>query len=167
MGHSTETEASPYIELNGAAISPNDSESGLILPYESDIDPLGTFASTDEVEVLLIDNEGSERSLGEVSLKKSALNEVRLIKVRSAANSLKEGDTVFFRTKQDRASYRKRKAALERLLDHEGVLPDLLELFDPACAKDATRYDIPVTDADFARYDREDQHGNKISVVCR
>ncbi len=160
----TETEASPYIELNGAAIFPNDSESGLILPYESDIDPLGTFASTDEVEVLLIDSEGSEKSLGDVSLKKSALNEVRLIKVRSAANSLKEGDTVFFRTKQDRASYRKRKAALERLLDHEGVLPELLDLFDPTCTKDATRYDIPVTDADFARYDREDQHGNKISL---
>ncbi|MDO8778037.1 MAG: AAA domain-containing protein [Burkholderiaceae bacterium] len=160
----TETEASPYIELNGAAMSPNDSDSGLILPYEADIDPLGTFASSDEVEVLLIDQDGSERSIGEVSLKKSALNEVRLTKVRSAARSLKDGDTVFFRTKQDRASYRKRKAALERLLDREGVLPDLLDMFDPTCNKDATRYDISVTEADFARYDREDQHGNKISL---
>lgn len=160
----TETEASPYIELNGAAMSPNDSDSGLILPYEADIDPLGTFASSDEVEVLLIDQDGSERSIGEVSLKKSALKEVRLTKVRSAARSLKDGDTVFFRTKQDRASYRKRKAALERLLDREGVLPDLLDMFDPTCNKDATRYDISVTEADFARYDREDQHGNKISL---
>jgi len=160
----TETEASPYIELNSAAISPNDSELGLILPYESDVDPLGSFASSDEVEVLLIDSEGSEKSLGEVSLKKSALNEVRLIKVRSPAKILKEGDTVFFRTKQDRASYRKRKAALERLLDREGVLPDLVDLFDPTCTKDATRYDITVTDADFNRYDRADQHGNKISL---
>ena len=31
----TETEASPYIELTGAAMSPNDSDSGLILPRHS------------------------------------------------------------------------------------------------------------------------------------
>ena len=84
--------------------------------------------------------------------------------MRSSAYGLKDGDSVFFRTKQDRASYRKRKAALERLLDREGVLPDLLDLFDPACNKDATAFNISVTDDDFARYDREDQHGNKISL---
>jgi len=84
--------------------------------------------------------------------------------VRSTAYGLKDGDSVFFRTKQDRASYRKRKAALERLLDREGVLPNLLDLFDPACHEDATAYNISITDDDFARYDREDQHGNKISL---
>jgi hypothetical protein len=44
------------------------------------------------------------------------------------------------------------------------VLPELLDLFDPACNKDATAFNISVTDEDFARYDREDQHGNKISL---
>lgn len=160
----TETESSPNIELNGASIKPSDTDSELILPYEADIDPLGAFASTDEVEAILIDQDGAEKVIGAVFLKKSALNEVRLNRVRSSAYGLKDGDSVFFRTKQDRASYRKRKAALERLLDREGVLPDLLDLFDPACDKDATPYNISVTDEDFARYDREDQHGNKISL---
>lgn len=160
----TETESSPNIELIGASFKPSDSETELILPYEADVDPLGAFASTDEVEAVQIDQDGAERSIGEVFLKKSALNEVRLNKVRSSAYGLKDGDTIFFRTKQDRASYRKRKAALERLLDREGVLPQLVDLFDPACISDATPYDISVTDEDFARYDREDQHGNKISL---
>ncbi|WP_427144051.1 AAA domain-containing protein [Pseudomonas nitroreducens] len=160
----TETESSPNIELNGASITPSDANSELILPYEADIDPLGAFASTDEVEALLIDQDGAEKVIGEVSLKKSALNEVRLNKVRLSAYGLKDGDSVFFRTKQDRASYRKRKAALERLLDREGVVPDLLDLFDPTCDKAATPYNISVTEEDFARYDREDQHGNKISL---
>lgn len=160
----TEIESSPNIELNGASIKPLEIDSELILPYEADVDPLGTFASTDEVDALLIDQDGAEKIIGEVVLKKSALNEVRLNKVRSSAYGLKDGDSVFFRTKQDRASYRKRKAALERLLDREGVLPDLLDLFDPACNKGATPYNISVTDDDFARYDREDQHGNKISL---
>lgn len=160
----TEIESSPHIELNGAAVSPTDADSELVLPYEADIDPLGGFASTDEVEALLIDSDGAEKKIGEVSLKKSALNEVRLIKNAWAAKGLNDGDTVFFRSKQDRASYRKRKAALERLLDREGVLPELLDLFDPACSEEATKYGIAVTEADFARYDREDQHGNKISL---
>jgi hypothetical protein len=51
-----------------------------------------------------------------VSLKKSELKEIRLVKVRSAAYRLKDSDIVFFRTRQDRASYQKRKRALERLL---------------------------------------------------
>lgn len=160
----TEIESSPNIELNGAAVSPPDADSELVLPYEADVDPLGGFASTDEVEALLIDSDGAERKIGEVSLKRSALNEVRLIRIGWAAKGLNDGDTVFFRSKQDRASYRKRKVALERLLDREGVLPELLDLFDPTCTKEATRYDISVTEADFERYDREDQHGNKISL---
>lgn len=160
----TETESNPHIELNGAAVSPPDTDSEVVLPYEADIDPLGGFTSTDDVEALLIDSEGAEKKIGEVSLKKSALNEVRLIKIAWAAKGLNDGDTVFFRSKQNRASYRKRKAALERLLDREGVLPELLDLFDPACNKEATIYGISVTEADFARYDREDQHGNEISL---
>lgn len=160
----TETESSPNIELSGASMTTLDANSELILPYEADIDPLGAFASTDEVEALLIDKDGSEKVIGEVSLRKSALNEVRLNKARLSARGLKDGDSVFFRTRQDRASYRKRKAALERLLDREGVLPNLLDLFDPSCNKDATTYNVSVTDEDFARYDREDQHGNKISL---
>ena len=40
----------------------------------------------------------------------------------------------------------------------------MLDLFDPACNKDATPYNISVTEEDFARYDREDQHGNRISL---
>lgn len=160
----TETESSPNIELNGASMTPLGSSSEVILPYEADIDPLGAFASTDEVDALLIDQDGAEKVIGEVSLKKSALNEVRLNKARFSARGLKDGDRVFFRTKQDRASYRKRKAALERLLDREGVLSDLVDLFDPGCKRAAIQYNISVTDEDFARYDREDNHGNKISL---
>lgn len=160
----TETESSPHIELAGAPLSPEESDNELILPYDADIDPLGEFAKDDEIDALLISDDGTEKKIGEVVLKKSALNEVRLGRVSFSAKALKDGDTVFFRSKQDRASYRKRKLALERLIDREGILPDLLDLFDPACEKEAVNYDIEVSDADFARYDREDQHGNKISL---
>ncbi|MDF1692252.1 MAG: AAA domain-containing protein [Zhongshania sp.] len=160
----TETESYPNIEVSGEIVPVADVRGELLIPYSADVDPLGGFSSSDEVEALLVDKEGVERFIGEVSLKKSALKEVRLIKTRAAAYKLNDSDIVFFRTKQDRASYRKRKRALERLLDREGVMPDLMDLFDPACEKAATNYGISLRDTDFARYDREDQHGNKISL---
>ena len=160
----TEVESSPNIELNGACVTPHDAPYELILPYEDDKDPLGAFQSTDEVEALLIDRSGTEKVIGEVMLKKSALNEIRLCKLRFQAAGLKDGELVYFRSRADRASYRKRKAALERLLDREGVISNLLDLFDPACTTPATSYQITVSDDDFARYDRQDQQGNKISL---
>ena len=160
----TETESYPNIEVSGEVVPVADAHGELLLPYSTDIDPLGAFRSSDEVEALQVDQEGVERFIGEVSLKKSELKEIRLVKVRSAAYRLKDSDIVFFRTKQDRASYQKRKRALERLLDRESVLPDLIDLFDPSCKQVAQNYGITLSDADFARYDREDQHGNKISL---
>lgn len=160
----TETESYPNIEVSGEVVPVADAYGELLLPYSADVDPLGAFRSSDEVEALQVDPEGVERFIGEVSLKKSELKEIRLVKVRSAAYRLKDSDIVFFRTKQDRASYQKRKRALERLLDRESVLPDLIDLFDPSCKQVAQNYGITLSDTDFVRYDREDQHGNKISL---
>lgn len=159
----TETESYPNIEISGDIISSPSGNGEYIIPYSSEIDPLGAFRTGDEVEALLVDADGTERFIGDVSLKNSALNEIRLIRTRGIYK-LKDGDNLFFRSKQDRASYRKRKAALKKLLDREGILPNLVDIFDPTCENQATDYGISLTDDDFERYDREDQHGNKISL---
>ena len=160
----TETESYPNIEVSGEFISVADAHGEILIPYSSDVDPLGGFNSSDEVEALLVDPEGIERCIGEVSIKKSALKEIRLVKARPAAYKLTDTDIVYFRSRQDRASYSKRKRALERLLDRESVIPELMDLFDPSCKKAAHNYGISLSDADFAKYDREDQYGNKISL---
>ena len=160
----TETESHPNIEINGETVTPEGFIDELILPYSSDIDALGSFNKNDEIEAVRVLDDEQEMLLGQVVLGESAINEVRLTNIRRAAHSLSEGDLVFFRSRQDSASYRKRKAALERLLDHEGVVTKLVDYFDPACTEAAFEYDISVTESDFARYDREDNHGNKISL---
>ncbi|MCR3931404.1 hypothetical protein [Aeromonas caviae] len=106
----TETESYPYIEVSGGAIEVKDTKDQLIMPYQADIDALEQFKRTDVIEALVIDGE-KESPLGEVVLKQSALNEVRLSKLSAKARFVSDGDLVFFRTKQDRASYEKRKAA--------------------------------------------------------
>ncbi|QGW95334.1 nuclease [Aeromonas veronii] len=159
----TETESYPYIEVSGGAIEVKDTKDQLIMPYQADIDALEQFKRTDVIEALVIDGE-KESPLGEVVLKQSALNEVRLSKLSAKARFVSDGDLVFFRTKQDRASYEKRKAALKCLLDKEGVIRELVTYFDPTCPLPALTYGIEVTDEDFARYDRSDEQGNKISL---
>ena len=161
---STETESNPNIELVGTPIAVPESKNELILPYSSDIDPLETFGRNDEVDAILIDDEDNEKVLGHVCLKSSALNEVRLVNTRSLANRLSDGEIIYFRSKQDRASYRKRKAALERILTRNCVTPQLVKLFDPSCQLEPTNYGISVTEEDFVRYDRRDQHGKLISL---
>lgn len=159
----TETESYPYIELSGKPKEPQDVSDQLILTYQSDVDVLEQFKKSDSIEALRVEGE-DEHPLGEVLLKHSALNEVRITKLRFKSQSLQDGDLVFFRTKQDRASYEKRKAALQSLLDKEGIIGDLVSYFDPSCTLPAKSYDIDVSDEDFSRYDREDEQGNKISL---
>ena len=159
----TETESYPYIEVIGSPTAVSDVKEELIIPYRSDVDALGKFNKNDIIELIQVDGE-REIKLGEVNLKKSALNEVRVNKVRPQTKGLSEGDVVYFRTRQDLASYIKRKAALERLLDREGLIGKLVDYFDPTCDLEAEEFDIEISDNDFSRYDRTDDHGNKISL---
>lgn len=159
----TETESYPYIEVAGGVREIKGTRDELGIPYRSDVDALGNFSKSDAIEALTI-LEDKETPLGEVVLKQSALNEIRLSRLRLKAYNLKEGDLVFFRTKQDRASYEKRKTALKCLLDKEGIISDLVSYFDPACTLPAINYGIVVSDDDFSRYDRTDDQGNKISL---
>jgi len=159
----TETESYPYIEVSDSPRPPKETKDQLIIPYQADVDALGQFRKTDVIEALIIEGE-KEISIGEVLLKQSELNEIRLSKLRFKAYKLSEGDVLFFRTKQDRASYEKRKAALQCLLDREGLISNLVTYFDPACTMPAQAYEIDVTDEDFSRYDRTDDQGNTISL---
>lgn len=159
----TETESYPYIELATDAEPVPDFDDQVILNHESEDDPLSKFNKSDVIEAVHRQGE-DEKILGVVNLKKSDSTEVRLIKIRSSAKHLKESSEVFFRTKQDKASYEKRKGALEQILASESTIPDLVDYFEPTSSRVPISYDITVTDSDFERYDREDDKGNLISL---
>lgn len=158
----TETESHPNIELIEIQ-TPNDQDKQLILHHKSEKDPLASFTKTDDIEALLVDGE-KEDLLGEVLLRPSTSSEVRLTKIRNRANKLDENDIIYFRSKADKASFTKRKNALERILARESTVNRLVDYFEPKGNLRSTCYDIEVTTNDFERYDREDDHGNKISL---
>lgn len=159
----TESESHPYIEVDGDVSAPKEQNDQLIVPYNAEIDPLGQFNKSDVIEAFKVEGE-KETGFGEVNLKHSALNEVRLTKLKASARAIKNGDVIFFRTKQDKASYDKRKDALERLLNKEGTISQLVDYFEPTCDLPSVTYDIEVTDQDFSRYDRTDDLGNEIRL---
>jgi serine/threonine protein kinase len=159
----TETESYPYIELATDAEPVPDFDDQVIFNHESEHDPLSKFNKDDVIEAVYRQGE-DEKILGVVNLKKSDLTEVRLFKIRPSAKGLRESTEVFFRTKQDKASYDKRKDALERILASESTISDLVDYFEPSSVRAPTAYDIEVTEDDFKRYDREDDKGNLISL---
>ena len=160
----TETESHPYIELLETRI-PNDNKGQFILHYKSDSDPLAAFSKTDIIEALIIVKD-KDHVIGEVLLKKSTLKEVYLHKLKNRVHSLAEEDIIYFRSHQDKASFTKRKNALERILAKESTISNLVDYFEPTQVKEleATCYGIDVSDTDFARYDRTDNHDNTVSL---
>jgi serine/threonine protein kinase len=158
----TETESHPHIELIETQ-KHKENQDQMMLHHKSESDPLASFSKTDEIEALLVKGD-NEQVLGEVLLKLSTLTEIRLSKLRNSANRLNENDVIYFRSKQDKASFTKRKNALERILARESTINELVEYFEPSTKLDATSYGIDVTEDDFKRYNRTDEHGNEISL---
>lgn len=159
----TETESHPYIKVNGDVFVPKKEKDQLIIPYDGEKDALDSFTKKDEIEAVIVTGDDETR-IGEVNLNESAMGEVRLTKLRPRALRLTDGDIVFFRSSADRKSYEKRKNALERLLKKDSVIEDLADYFEPDCLVEPENFNIKVSDKDFARYDREDDYGNKISL---
>lgn len=169
----TEIESSPNIEISS---EPYSLDGDIVFPYVSDNDPLENFDGIEKVFAVTLKpdlksdkseadgNSLVEYRVGEVNFKKSGLNEIRLSKVRNLRSLPQEGDIIFFRSQQSNASLRKRKFALERLLERRSVIPQLVDLFDPDFRGEATRYWDVATSEDFKRYDRTDGNGHKISL---
>ena len=182
-----EIDASPSIELKDTAFVKDNT---FICPYDAVKDPLESFDDSDTDKVFAFINkidhkalkaEGKkiedieyndelakeftkEFKLGEVDLKASNLHEVHITKVRNTRYPPEEGSVIYFRSMQSNASLRKRKYAIERILNKQSIISDLAELFDPECKLTANYYDIKVKDEDFDRYNRKDDHGNQISL---
>ena len=159
----TETESYPYIVLSTDSEKVPDFDDQVIFNHDSESDPLSKFQKDDVIEAIYRQGE-DEKILGVVNIKKSDLKEVRLIKIRHSAKTLIESSEVFFRTKQDKASYEKRKGALERVLENESTIVDLVDYFEPSSVKSSIKYDIEVTEDDFKRYDRKDDKENVIGL---
>lgn len=108
----------------------NENQSGrIIIPYQTlDGRPLD-FDSDDKVFISLRDD---EYPLGELDIIETTPDFIALKPNRPRLHSiLKEGAVLTLESLQSKASRDRKQKALERVLDHASVIPNLSEYFDP------------------------------------
>ena len=160
----TELESAPNIKIDGDIDYEHHANGKyIVIPYNLNVNAMDGFNKSDSVESYIIKNE-NEFFLGDVDYRKCNSNEIYIFNLRSNANQLKDGDTIYFRTKADYSSYEKRKSALQRIINNASVISDLADYFDSNCTKESTIYDAHVTDEEFKRYDREGDFNNIVSL---
>jgi superfamily I DNA and RNA helicase and helicase subunit len=155
----TETEALPSITASEALQKTENG--GCYIPYDGEISPLDQF-KRDEVVEAIGKSEDGERTFkyGVVDIAKSQLNELH-IKSKSwtnYANNIQADTPIYLQSKQNKASYTRRKNALQRILDCESAVENLVHYFDEHCNLPSEKYEIHVSDEEFERYDQPEKN---------
>ena len=155
----TETEALPSITASEALQKTENG--GCYIPYDGEISPLDQF-KRDEVVEAIGKSEDGERTFkyGVVDIAKSQLNELH-IKSKSwtnYANNIQADTPIYLQSKQNKASYTRRKNALQRILDGESAVENLVHYFDEHCNLPSEKYEIHVSDEEFERYDQPEKN---------
>lgn len=162
----TETEALPAITANDKLQQLDNGD--IYIPYDGEVNPLDKFKKDEVIEAIGRD-ECKDRifKYGVVDFTKSNLNELHLkAKSLNGKNIDKIGEKtpIYLQSKQNKASYQRRKNSLQRILDGESVITELAHYFDDHCIIPANDYGITVKDEQFARYDRQGMHGERVSL---
>lgn len=154
----TETEALPSITASEALQKAENDD--IYIPYDGEINPIDQFKRDEIVEAIGKSEDGEKTfKYGVVDIAKSQLNELH-IKAKSltnSANNIQVDTPVYLQSKQNKASYQRRKNALQRILDGESVVKDLVHYFNEYCVLPSEKYEIHVNDDEFERYDQPEK----------
>lgn len=132
------------------------------LSYSSSENFLDNFTLDEEVE-LLRKVDDKLYGCGKLDIKESN-HKFIFVKHFSSKTKFNIDDVFHLRTNSQRSSYVRRKRAVDRILDRTSVIPDLVDYFGECGADKALKFSNSPTDEDFAVYDRDDGHGNVISL---
>ena len=155
----TETEALPSITASEALQKTENGES--YISYDGEINPVDHFKRDEIVEAIGKSEDGEKTfKYGVVDIAKSQLNELH-IKSKSLtnfANNIQADTPVYLQSKQNKASYTRRKNALQRILDGESAVKNLVHYFDQHCSLPSEKYKVHVSDEEFKRYDQPEKN---------
>ena len=155
----TETEALPSITASEALQKTENG--GCYIPYDGEISPLDQFKRDEVVEAIGKSEDGEKTfKYGEVDIVQSQLNELHLKpkSLRNSASNIQADTPIYLQSKQNKASYTRRKNALQRILDSESAIKNLTDYFDEHCNLPSEKYEIHVSDEEFKRYDQPEKN---------
>ncbi|QMT36798.1 AAA family ATPase [Neisseria wadsworthii] len=153
----TETEALPSVTASEALQKTENGD--IYIPYDGEVNPIDQFKRDEIVEAVGKSEDGEKTFVyGTVDVAKSTLNEIHLKKYKDKNNNRIQADTpVYLQSKQNKASYTRRKKALQRILDGESVVKNLVNYFDEHCSLPSEKYEVQVSDGEFKRYDQPEK----------
>ena len=154
----TETEALPSITASEVLQKTENGET--YIPYDGEINPIDQF-KRDEIVEAIGKSEDREKTFvyGTIDVVKSTLNEIHLKKYKDKNTvRIQSGTPVYLQSFQNKASYKRRKNALQRILDGESAVINLVHYFDEHCNLPAKKYEIHVSDEEFKRYDQPEKN---------
>lgn len=153
----TETEALPSISVSGDLQKTE--KGGVYIPYEGEVNPLDQFNKEEIVDAIGMSDDGEKIfKYGTVDILKSTLNEIHLKDFKEKNIQRIAFDApIYFQSRLNKASFIRRKNALQRILDGESVIKDLASYFDENCTLSANKYDIQVSEEEFSRYNQPEK----------
>ena len=152
----TETEALPSITASEVLQKTENGET--YIPYDGEINPIDQFKQDEIVEAIGKSEDGEKTFVyGTVDVVKSTLNEIHLKKYKNTVR-IQSGTPVYLQSFQNKASYKRRKNALQRILDGESAVKNLVHYFDEHCNLPSEKYEIHVSDEEFKRYDQPEKN---------
>ena len=155
----TETEALPSITASEALQKTENGES--YISYDGEINPVDQFKRDEIVEAIGKSEDGEKTfKYGEVDIVRSQLNELHLKpkSLRNSASNIQADTPIYLQSKQNKASYTRRKNALQRILDSESAIKNLTDYFDEHCVLPSEKYDIHISNEEFKRYDQPEKN---------
>ncbi|WP_164706901.1 AAA domain-containing protein, partial [Pseudomonas viridiflava] len=158
---STELEAQPSFRVSEEPHFHKDGL-GLLIPYAMDAKALEGFEAGDNIRLILRDGE-KDIDIGEINLGMSVRDAVYVL-VSSRSKRVKAGSQLFLQSQQNKTSMTRRRGAMERILNRQSVLPDLMDYFDEKCELAPRGYSEEPNEADFAVYERTTASGTVIGL---
>ncbi|WP_440090380.1 AAA domain-containing protein [Pseudomonas fragariae (ex Marin et al. 2024)] len=157
----TELEAQPSFRVSEEPHFHRDGL-GLLIPYAMDAKALEGFEAGDNIRLILREGE-KDIDIGEINLGMSVRSAVYVLS-SSRSKRVQTGSQLFLQSQQNKTSMARRRGAMERILNRQSVLPDLMDYFDEKCKLAPRGYTEEPTDADFAVYERTTASGAVIGL---
>lgn len=142
-----EEDVLPVVEVTGEIEA--SSSGGMRIPYTFCGKTLD-FADGDVVEVLTEGKDGEPRKCGELDCRNT--NRDFLFVFSKVPLTFQVGQKIRLRTKQDKASFVRRKSAVQKIIDGNSVIPNLIDYFEPTCSLMPVDYGHQIEDRDIEGY---------------
>ena len=149
----TELEALPILELSDDKVIKDGNLHKL--KYISETALLENFGNDDDVRFGIILGDRFS-SLGKVNLQRSTA-EILVLEYfnESNKNRIKLDQEYTLQSKKNKSSFIRRKNAMDRILEKQSVISNLLDYFDGGCNLKPSYYDVDVTEEDFKVYENK------------